>query len=414
MIACFAWTNSQIINITNAKLNIYADEPADLYIRMGRHISSELIAAVKSEHIFENIYCMDPLNINYNKLLFGKIKHIRGLFVKRALRKAYRALLDKLCYEKEYTRVITSWFYTENVYLIDYWAHNSKQLPITFIDEGTGSYCLNKKDMYYPFSLIRSRKEQLKKLWNEGALVRKYSRNVDSICLYRPDYCRPDIDYKKYTLPVIDPETNPIMHRVLCSCIGLDYTHFIRYNKRDIIYFTTYSTEGVEFDKRSLLYLESIIDKGGERNVITKVHTGNTNHCENFAKSYEDKIFVDRERYIFEGLYAQLEDQENKVLLSCMSSATINPKFMFNKEPYIIFTYRLYDGYRQEGVERDDWMAEKLIDAYEDKSRIMIPNSMFELNEMIENTVFRIRSGKLSASEENRQPQTAVPAAADK
>ena len=56
---------------------------------------------------------------------------------------------------------------------------------------------------------------------------------------------------------------------------------------------------------------------------------------------------------------------------------------MFNEEPYIILTYRLYDTYRQLGVERDDRIAEILLDSYTDKSRIMIPNSMYELKNML-------------------------------
>ena len=99
--------------------------------------------------------------------------------------------------------------------------------------------------------------------------------------------------------------------------------------------------------------------------------------------SYEDRIYVDRNIYIFEALYAQLDNPSDKVLVSCASTATLNPKFMFGEEPYVIFTYRLYNTYRQVGIERDDWIANALLDAYEDKSKVMIPNSMQELKDMI-------------------------------
>lgn len=39
MVACFAWTNLQILNTTNARVNLYGDKKADLYVRMGMHIS---------------------------------------------------------------------------------------------------------------------------------------------------------------------------------------------------------------------------------------------------------------------------------------------------------------------------------------------------------------------------------------
>ena len=60
MIACFAWTNTQIVNATNARINIFADEEADLYVRMGPQISETLIHAVELSGVYQNIYCVDP------------------------------------------------------------------------------------------------------------------------------------------------------------------------------------------------------------------------------------------------------------------------------------------------------------------------------------------------------------------
>ena len=139
----------------------------------------------------------------------------------------------------------------------------------------------------------------------------------------------------------------------------------------------------MEFDLKSQEILETIINGSSNESVIAKIHTGNMAHANNFAKSLEDEIFVDRKVYIFEGLYTQIKNPNEKVLLSCASTATLNPKFMFGDEPYVIFTYRLYNTEQPNGNERDNWIANALIDAYEDKSRIMIPNSVEELREMI-------------------------------
>ena len=87
-------------------------------------------------------------------------------------------------------------------------------------------------------------------------------------------------------------------------------------------------------------------------------------------------------------MYMQLPDEERKVIVSCVSTAAMNPKFMFGKEPYIIFTYRLYNDYRQHPVECDDLLSGILMDSYDDKSKIMIPNSVYELAAMVR----RIRS----------------------
>lgn len=384
MIACFAWTNLQILNTTNARVNLYGDQKADLYIRMGRHISRELIAAVKSSGVYENVYTLDPIELSYQRMRFGSIPRLKVLMLRRAYTNAYNALLDNTAPDKRYDRVLMAWFYAENAFVINYFAKHTDRLKITLVDEGTGSYCYNKKQISFPMFMAANWKDRLRRLVTEGPLVAKLSKNIDTFALYRPEYCQPDIDYKKLTMPQIKQDTNPVLYRILCaSANSLDSTMFIRYDKRRYIYFSLFSQEGKSFDQRSVEILDSVLTSSFNKQVVAKIHMGNTAHAENFAKSYEDTIFVDRNVYIFEALYAQLRDPSDKVLVSCASTATINPKFMFGEEPYVIFTYRLYNTYRQIGIERDDWIANALLDAYEDKSRVLIPNSMQELKDMI-------------------------------
>lgn len=384
MIACYAWTNTQIINVTNAKINLYPDEQADLYVRMGGHMSDALISVVRASGVYRNVFCLDPASINYNKLRFGAVKNLRVLFLKEAYQRMYDSLLDRICPKQKYTRVLLTWFYTENVFMVDYWNRYTDSLKVTLVEDGTGSYCYTKKDMLFPLSLIGSRKEKIKRYLAEYSLSKKYASCIDSICLYRPEYCRPDIDFKKLTLPMITPDSNPLMHDILCQATaGLDNTHLIRYNKRNLYYLSTYSVEGKTFDMKSIDMLTKMEEVGGCSKVIAKIHQGNTTHATKFAASHEDKIFVDREKYIFEGLYTQLDEPGKKIFVSCVSTAAIYPKFMFGHEPYVIFTYRLYDTYRQCGVERDDWMAAAVRDSYTDKSRVMVPNSFDEFKSML-------------------------------
>ena len=386
MIACFAWTNLQILNTTNARVNIYGDQKADLYVRMGRHISKELIAAVRASGIYENVYILDPIVLSYKNMKLGFIPHVKVLFLKRAYIDAYNALMDHTAPNRRYERVLMAWFYAENAFVINYFAKNTDKLAITLVDEGTGSYCYNKKELTFPMFMAGRWKDRLRRNVTERGLARKLGRKIDTMCMYRPEYRQPDIDYKMLTLPQIRKDSNPVIYDLLCSsAAGIDPTKLIRYDKRRYYYFSLFSQEGKKFDETSVEILDTMVNAGFEKQAVAKIHTGNTAHATNFAKNYEDRIYVDRDVYIFESLYAQLERPNEKVLVSCASTATLNPKFMFGDEPYVIFTYRLYDTYRQCGVERDDWIANALIDAYEDKSRVMIPNSMHELHNMIKN-----------------------------
>lgn len=384
MIACFAWTNLQILNTTNARINLYGDKKADLYVRMGRHISRDLIAAVRESGVYENVYILDPIVLSYKNMKLGFIPHLKVLLLKRAYLEAYDALMDHTAPNRKYERVLLAWFYAENAFVINYFAKNTDHLAITLVDEGTGSYCYKKKELYFPMFMAGRWKDRLRRNLTERPIAKRLSKNIDTMILYQPEYCQEDIDYTKLTMPKIHKDTNPIMYEILCKAgRSLDHTQFIHYNKRRYYYFSLFSQEGKSFDDVSVQILDTMVNASFEKQAVCKLHTGNTHHATHFAKNYEDRIHVDREVYIFESLYAQLDDPGDKVLVSCASTATLNPKFMFGYEPYVIFTYRLYNTYRQCGVERDDWISSALLDAYEDKSKVLIPNSMDELHNMI-------------------------------
>lgn len=384
MLACYAWSNLHLINITNTKINLYAEEKADLFVRVGPHISKKLIKSIEASGVFQHVYCFDPLNIIVFKERYGKIRGLRILALKRATTFAYASLLERLCGDQEYSRILLPWFFADCVYLIRYWAMHSEQLSISFVEEGTSSYYYTKKQMCYSLFNAPTPRAKLKRFLMEGKLMRQFSKWVDTICLYRPEYCSDDITYNKLAIPPIREDINPIMHQILIQSVGnLDDTHFMRYEKKNLYYFASYSLGDPSFERQSEHFLENIIQSSRAQNVICKVHTHASSHAEKFAKELESLIFVDRERYIFEGLYAQLPNKDRKVIVSCVSTTAMNPKFMFGEEPYVIFTYRLYDGYRQRPVKSDDLLSGILLDAYKNKSRIMIPNSEYELESMV-------------------------------
>lgn len=66
------------------------------------------------------------------------------------------------------------------------------------------------------------------------------------------------------------------------------------------------------------------------------------------------------------------------------------PKFIFEQEPILIFTYRLYPFYIMFGSERDDLYVQDMVDTYSDPSRVYIPNSMGEFRQMLKEAYSRI------------------------
>ena len=384
MIACFAWTNLQIINMTNAKLNVYPEEKADLFIRMGPHISDALVEAVKSSNVYANVYTFDPVVLSYKNMALGWVPVFKVLLLKGEFRKAYDALLDGLCGPRKYSRALVTWFYAENVFVLDYWKRHADKFAITLVEEGTGTYFYTKKDLAFPMFMGKHLKDRIRRKVTEGPLARVLEKDIDSVCMYRPEYCHPDVDYRKLQLPLISEETNPVVHSLLCAATAQVLPQRLeRYDESSAIYFSLFSQEGPSYDATSLEILGSLTEAMAPGKVVAKIHTGDPVHAREFAKEMEDRAFVDREVYIFEGLYAQMQQRERKVMVSCISSAAINPKFMFGEEPYVIFTYRLYNDYRNKPIPGDDWIADALTDAYTDKSRILIPDSLEEFRDML-------------------------------
>ena len=384
MIACFAWTNLQIINMTNAKINLYQDEKADLFIRTGPHISKDLVEAVRCSGIYDKVYTFDPVVLSYKNMRWGWIPVFKVFLLRGEFQKAYDALLEGLCGGKKYRRALVTWFYVENVFVLDYWKRHASNFSITLVEEGTGTYFYSKKDLVFPMFMGKHLKDRIRRKVTEGPLARVLRRDIDSICMYRPEYSKPDVNYRKLQLPQIHETANPeVYHLLRAATRSVAENCLERYEKSKAIYFSLFTQEGPEYDATSLEILKALMEAFPSGQVAAKIHTGDPLHAETFAKEVEERVFADREVYIFEGLYAQMHERNRKLLVSCISSAAINPKFMFGDEPFVIFTYRLYSDYRTRPIEGDDWIAKALLDAYSDKSRIMIPNSMEELKTML-------------------------------
>lgn len=75
------------------------------------------------------------------------------------------------------------------------------------------------------------------------------------------------------------------------------------------------------------------------------------------------------------------QDMKSKVLITGFSTAAFNPKFIFDQEPYIILTYKLFPPEMLDTLsllprgEQAPMMDQMLIHAYKDPSRIYIPET---------------------------------------
>lgn len=401
MIAAYVWTNNQIFNVTNAKLNLYPNEKADLYVYMGNSLSEELIEAVKASGVFEHIFCFDPVTINRKHLRGGRTK-LWVLHMKSAYMDAYRLLLDNCAPGVKYDRVMVGYLHAHSMYFIQVWTERNRKLKISLVDEGTANHYFDKKHFAHPLFMVNNRKGMLRSLLLEYSLCSRAIRKVDELCLYRADANKTELPWPKRSLPPVNEARNPVMWKILKDVSLTLPEHKVEtYQERDFIYFSSYSPEGRSFDMRSLVILQSLLNEAGKKHVLLKVHVHSSAHGKHFGKSYEDRIPVDRDRYYFESLFSALEHPEKKVFLSNISSAMMNMKFIFDCEPYLIFTYRLYDTYKQIGCEADDLLSAEIKSTFTHPERVMIPNSRYELKLMLRKLRLEICGTPVEADEDN-------------
>lgn len=77
---------------------------------------------------------------------------------------------------------------------------------------------------------------------------------------------------------------------------------------------------------------------------------------------------------------------DDKCLIAVHSTAVFTPKILFNKEPSIILLYKLLD----KPFNGLDGFVKKFIETYENKEKIMIPETLEELYRDIDNVIINI------------------------
>ena len=113
MIACYAWTNMQIINIVNEYSHTYTDEPADLFVLMLDRISGELLSTIRAIGIFKTVYCVPVTPSQDSNRWYSSVPVIRGIFATLEKRHFYERYYTNLPGKKSYDLILTHGYWGE-------------------------------------------------------------------------------------------------------------------------------------------------------------------------------------------------------------------------------------------------------------------------------------------------------------
>lgn len=327
---------------------------ADLYI-FGMFTGYERVAEViRGQNIFENVYAVDCTDFQFTK---------KSLALKQILfcRKAVSVFLpDRVAYKTCYT---TSRAHVKTL-MIHELRRRNPNMDYVLYEDGTGTY--------RPGTLAIRTSEKRAKLEKLLGWSMMEPEKVH-VMAYEPGLveCSPVISiHPVEQMPRIDWQNDGQMIGEVFGVREEDCIH------EKVILFDTVRCGDAEMDEHFDACYSLFLKHFGEDNVICKPHPRSVYKSKSGVRVYESSGIP------VEALYAMMPDIEDRLLVSCTSTATFTPRLLFGKEPVLIDINNLV----QKNASAADCNAilQKLIAMYKDKSRILYPNTMEELQEMID------------------------------
>ena len=323
---------------------------ADLLILNNFEGAESIAKNIKKLEIFNNVILIEKIT---NEGAFHLIKSIKdALFPASYL--SSNCGIKKRNIKNKYDIIVVSKYST----VCDAIARMNKNSKIHLIEDGMGTY--------FSVILLKPKSKSyiiLKKMLNIGTDFSNY----EVLYLDRPDYYIGKDINKIRKIPNVDDTILELYKKIFN--VTENY-----YNKK--IFWFCQNLENDEY-KKLVNNLLSILRKYKEETII-RPHP-------RYPGAFDMEGFdVDLKNDSWEIEALNIEDIQDKLLISVHSTACFTPKMLFNREPYILLFYKLFD--RQVSFANDnfDMMIDKIINSYSNKEKIMIPNTVEEFKECLE------------------------------
>ena len=352
--ACFVATPVQVLNVVNMAFNDIEGMRGncDLYILKQFSGFENMLPALRASGLFRNVYeCVQiPLKKRSKpvSLAIGAAKaFFPGSFLKRWVK---RDGFEK----NEYDVLLMS----GPTYLMVLLAEINRKARIWFYDEGVGSYMGNIMDHYVRQG--EKRKRFLKAVFHTGIYLIQPERQY----LNNTAFCRTTLACPRLPLPALDFKNAAfaaLLREIFGAVDGLQ--------GKDIVFLSQPVAE-------LHTHLQGAADVDPEevfRDLLTPLLPWQTRtivrpHPREKEREYCG-LDIDRSSTLWELICAS-SITDDHVLISLYSSALVSPKIMYDREPVVIFTYKLLQppGNARTAVMED--LIERLRSSYRDPSRV--------------------------------------------
>lgn len=358
-------TPIQLVTAINLKLSTLRDDDATLYVFDHSDVNRKVYNELKKEKLFTEIFYLKTKSFNQHWLQ------------KYRMTRYFVNIIMHLNYEKTFSKLVSDmrvydvfWTsYMDRASQLFFLTHKkrNRDLDLYYFEDGLGSY-----------GMLNTRKNSLKQkifhiLGIDSSFAVMHAMYVyEPILVLNKQY--PTIQIK--ALPKL--ENNQSIKKVLNIIFSFNQSDLELLNYRYIIFDTAASSKQIQASQRKLF--DFMTDKVGSLSCI-KLHP-RTNFQEVQYKGNISKVKAPIEMLCINTNVSQ------KVFISIISTAGTTPKLMFGQEPVVIFLYKLV------GLELFSHLPDEYFEfienfgkTYKNKNRVFLPESLNELEKILQNLI---------------------------
>lgn len=350
----YCWTFWQMVSMINIKFNFLKNTKSFLYIADEKEMRryEGFLSKVKDTGEFEEIFQFDFSGVKNLHTGIERYKYRENIRKRRVMEDLSGA--DEIDY-------YCAGFWIDSMALIRQMEKISRKIKIRFVEEGTILALGN--DKYATMSLYG-------RIFNGGLFYRRFEKLVEEYYLYfkrsRADMGR----LKCVLIPPIEPG-NPV-HDLLAS----DKEPEISAYENSIVYFDMNDKEELANAIQTYERIFEICRRAtGRSRVLFRRHPRSRGRAEEFSRLPFIELADDG--FTTEELFVSGIDWNKTVICTIGSSVALNAKMVYGKEPFLILLYKLLKKEKMQGIE-------ELFDKYEDKNKLLIPETMEELEAGLE------------------------------
>lgn len=329
MLLFYAWTDVQIINATNLKINHCLHIEADLIVFKLSRVSECIIEGVKAKEIFCNVMEIEIPEFYKEKKRSDLLEKFQAIFYGPKYRKYFFEQLDKLIGGKKYNTFFTGAFWSETLLVLRYIKKNNSKIDILLYDEGLAAYNGSIKWLFRAVP-DKSVKAMIRTILYYGISSFTYRKYVKGIYLYKPELS--NIDYMKMYKLVASSEI-----LALFSYEATDDFWSKIYEESDLIYIAeapnVSKNNPMEPIYQSLNYIYELLP---DVKIVLKVHPIMSSMGINIKKEKYANLYIDNRNLAIESILYKI-DIDKKIVITGNSTSALYLKWVYEKTPYILF-----------------------------------------------------------------------------